>query len=41
VQDSNKDWAIESVKMGSIYQNMMLTIAASLAQSCFGDCFNQ
>ena len=41
VQDSEKDWAIESIKMGSIYRNSMLNIAASHAQNSFGGCFNQ
>ncbi|KAK0713527.1 heterokaryon incompatibility protein-domain-containing protein [Lasiosphaeria miniovina] len=40
VQDSQDDWASESVKMGSIYEGSLLTIAASVAGHSLGGCFN-
>ncbi|KAK3376257.1 heterokaryon incompatibility protein-domain-containing protein [Lasiosphaeria ovina] len=40
VQDSQDDWASESVKMGSIYEGSLLTIAASVAGHSSGGCFN-
>ncbi|OCK83453.1 HET-domain-containing protein, partial [Lepidopterella palustris CBS 459.81] len=39
IQDSKADWASESVKMGSIYRNSILTIAALGAVDSFTGCF--
>jgi hypothetical protein len=39
IQDSKSDWLTESVKMGSIYRNSVLTIAALGAADCFQGCF--
>lgn len=39
IQDSKKDWATESVKMGSIYRNSQLTIAALGASDSHQGCF--
>ena len=38
IQDSAKDWDIESAKMGSVYENAYVTLVASLASSA-GDGF--
>jgi Heterokaryon incompatibility protein (HET) len=40
-QDSTEDWVAESMKMGDIYQNSFLTIAASKGGDSFSGCFNQ
>jgi hypothetical protein len=39
IQDSKTDWAVESVKMGSIYRNSKLTIAALGAADGYAGCF--
>ena len=41
IQDSLSDWATESTKMGDIYKNSYLTIAASISGNSSGGCFNQ
>jgi hypothetical protein len=41
VQDSKEDWARESVKMGFIYQNSTLAIAASKGDNSLSGCFNE
>ncbi|KAL1389282.1 heterokaryon incompatibility protein-domain-containing protein [Phyllosticta capitalensis] len=39
-QDSPEDWAKESAKMSSIYQNSMVTIAATESDNSSGGCFS-
>jgi hypothetical protein len=39
IQDSKEDWATESTKMGSIYRNSQLTIAALGAADSYQGCF--
>ncbi|KAG7047276.1 heterokaryon incompatibility protein [Colletotrichum scovillei] len=39
VQDSQEDWELESVKMGTIYASSCLTIAASASADSTGGCF--
>ncbi|KZL84381.1 heterokaryon incompatibility protein [Colletotrichum incanum] len=39
IQDSKKDWELESVKMGTIYASSYLTIAASASKDSTGGCF--
>ncbi|KAJ8127808.1 hypothetical protein O1611_g5828 [Lasiodiplodia mahajangana] len=41
VQDDVEDWDRESVKMGFIYQNSVLTISANLKDDGSGGCFNK
>ncbi len=41
IQDDEKDWQIESAKMGSIYQDAFLVISASSALDGDGGCFSQ
>jgi Heterokaryon incompatibility protein (HET) len=41
IQDSEIDWETESAKMGSIYQDSVLTIAASDARDGRGGCFSE
>lgn len=41
LQDCEGNWATESVKMGDIYQNSVLTIAASYAKDSYDGCFNE
>ncbi|KAE9363415.1 HET-domain-containing protein [Stipitochalara longipes BDJ] len=41
IQDSEQDWASESLKMGGIYQNSFLTIAASQGKNSLAGCFNK
>jgi hypothetical protein len=41
IQDSDEDWASESVKMGYIYENSYLTIAAGLGADSFSGCYNK
>ncbi|KAL4860989.1 heterokaryon incompatibility protein-domain-containing protein [Aspergillus spectabilis] len=41
IQDSRQDWEVESVKMGEIYQNSYLTIAASAARQSSDGCFSE
>ena len=41
VQDDRDDWAKESAKMGAIFSNSFLTIAAGASEDCNGGCFNQ
>ncbi|KAI1125357.1 heterokaryon incompatibility protein-domain-containing protein [Nemania abortiva] len=41
IQDDVEDWDRESVKMGSIYQNSVLTISANLKGDSSGGCFNR
>jgi hypothetical protein len=41
LQDSRKDWASESVKMGDIYEKSVLTIAANQTPDSSGGCFNK
>ena len=40
IQDSQENWTSESVNMGGIYQNSLLTIAASKAADSPEGCFN-
>lgn len=40
VQDSSDEWHSESVKMGDIYGNAILTISASHAADGLGGCYN-
>jgi hypothetical protein len=40
IQDSTVDWATESIKMGYIYSNAVLNIAASGSNDSYGGCFN-
>lgn len=39
IQDSKEDWATESVKMGQVYRQAVLTIAALGAPECSRGCF--
>jgi hypothetical protein len=39
IQDDTQDWEIESGKMGSIYQNSYITIAAAGSNDSQGGCF--
>ncbi|KAE8136014.1 heterokaryon incompatibility protein-domain-containing protein, partial [Aspergillus pseudotamarii] len=39
IQDSQADWAQESVKMGHIYDSSYLTIAASASEDSTGGCY--
>lgn len=39
LQDDPTDWATESAKMGSVYHQAYLTIAASYAENVHGGCF--
>ncbi|KAI9866731.1 MAG: hypothetical protein M1813_000673 [Trichoglossum hirsutum] len=41
IQNSQEDWVSESVRMGDIYQNSFLTIAASKGKDSLSGCFNQ
>ncbi|KAI0120135.1 heterokaryon incompatibility protein-domain-containing protein [Nemania sp. FL0031] len=41
IQDDAEDWDRESVKMGFIYQNSVLTISANLKDDGSGGCFNK
>lgn len=40
VQDSTEDWKEEAVKMGSIYQNAVFTIAATRSSDGNGGCYS-
>jgi hypothetical protein len=40
IQDNHQDWERESAKMGSVYQNAFLTIAATRSASGRGGCFS-
>jgi hypothetical protein len=39
IQDSTEDWLSESVKMGTIYQNAVCTVAADASPNPYGGCF--
>lgn len=41
IQDSTEDWAAESAKMGAVYSQSALTIAADLGDHSDAGCFNQ
>ncbi|UKZ46221.1 hypothetical protein TrVGV298_000422 [Trichoderma virens] len=41
IQDSRSDWEVESTKMGDIYRNSYITIAASASPGSFGGCFSK
>jgi hypothetical protein len=41
MQDSNNDWALESSKIGDIYGNATITIAAAGGSTCHAGCFIQ
>ncbi|KAI5926507.1 heterokaryon incompatibility protein-domain-containing protein [Camillea tinctor] len=41
IQDSESDWQAESVKMGSIYSQALVTIAAAVGDNCNAGCFNR
>ncbi|KAH8802622.1 heterokaryon incompatibility protein-domain-containing protein [Xylogone sp. PMI_703] len=41
IQDSKKDWEIESSKMGDIYRRSFITIAAVLSSDSRGGCFSK
>lgn len=41
IQDSPQDWQTEAVKMGIIYSQAVVTIAASLGDNCDSGCFNK
>ncbi|KAK4449833.1 heterokaryon incompatibility protein-domain-containing protein [Podospora aff. communis PSN243] len=41
IQDSQEDWIEESKKMGGIYANSAITIAADAAKDSSGGCFNE
>lgn len=41
MQDSADDWASESAKMGTIYRNFLVTIAAVQAEDSSMSCFVQ
>ncbi|KAK1246404.1 hypothetical protein MKX08_000206 [Trichoderma sp. CBMAI-0020] len=41
IQDSLSDWEVESTKMGDIYRNSYITIAASASPGSFGGCFSK
>ncbi|KAL2865283.1 HET domain-containing protein [Aspergillus lucknowensis] len=41
IQDSRVDWETESVKMGEIYRNSYLTIAAAASAQSSGGCFSE
>ncbi|KAL2823037.1 heterokaryon incompatibility protein-domain-containing protein [Aspergillus granulosus] len=41
IQDSRIDWEVESVKMGEIYRNSYVTIAASASRQSSGGCFSE
>ncbi|KAL3430190.1 heterokaryon incompatibility protein-domain-containing protein [Aspergillus tetrazonus] len=41
IQNSKLDWEVESVKMGEIYRNSYLTIAASASAQSSGGCFSE
>jgi Heterokaryon incompatibility protein (HET) len=38
IQDSTEDWQSESAQMASIYENALLTIAATTSTNCEGGC---
>jgi hypothetical protein len=40
VQDSSRDWEIESSQMANIYQNAFLTLAATISSDGSGGCFS-
>lgn len=40
IQDSPSDWEEESTKMGAIYSNSYITIAADWSTSAIGGCYN-
>ncbi|KAF4633101.1 hypothetical protein G7Y89_g5025 [Cudoniella acicularis] len=39
IQDSQEDWARESIKMADVYQNSMCTISAMAAENSHSGCF--
>lgn len=41
IQDSHKDWQMESAKMGEIYARSFITIAADRATSSDSGCYNE
>ncbi|KAM0261520.1 hypothetical protein ACHAQJ_002203 [Trichoderma viride] len=41
IQDSRSDWEVESTRMGDIYRNSYITIAASASPGSFGGCFSK
>ncbi|KAL6807344.1 heterokaryon incompatibility domain-containing protein [Trichoderma sp. SZMC 28013] len=41
IQNSRSDWEVESTKMGNIYRNSYITIAASASPGSFGGCFSK
>lgn len=40
IQDSQEDWQAEAAKMGTIYSQALVTIAADSSQDCDSGCFN-
>jgi hypothetical protein len=41
VQDDNSDWQVESGRMASVYQNALLTLAATASSGCDGGLYQQ
>jgi hypothetical protein len=41
IQDDEKDWALESSKMATIFSNAFLTIGATASQDARGGCFRE